>query len=103
MVLALSALIPGPADVIRVDQSCTFFDGNGDPVGVECTVQRVFTNNKKGTWNLWGRAFLPEDAVLPDHAMQFDFASTGFTCDGSEDWKGTLTPNGRFKISCKGH
>ena len=103
MVLGLSALTPGPADVIREDQSCVFFDGNGDPAGVDCTVQRVHTNNDKDTWNLWGKAVLPEGAVLPDHAMHFDYDNTAFTCDGSEDWKGTLTPNGRFSISCRNH
>ena len=103
LVVGLSALTPGPADVIRDDQACVFFDGNGEPVGVDCTVQRVYTNNDKGTWNLWGKAVLPEDAVLPDRAMHFDFDNTGFTCDGSEVWRGTLTPKGRFSISCKNH
>jgi len=103
LVAGLSALTPGPADVIREDQGCTFFDGNGDPIGVDCTVQRVYTNNEKGTFNLWGKADLPEEAVLPDRAMHFDYGNPGFTCDGSEDWKGTLTPNGKFSISCKIH
>jgi hypothetical protein len=103
LVPGLAALTPGPADVIREDGLCAFFDGNGDPFVVDCTLQRVNTNNDKDTWNLWARGVLPEEAVLPDRAMHFDYASTEFTCEGSEDWRGTTTPNGRFSFSCKGH
>ena len=83
LLMGISAFAFNQADVVREDQGCTFFDGNGDPIAVDCTVQRVYTNNEKGTFNLWGKAHLPEDAVLPERAMHFGFDNTGFTCEGS--------------------
>jgi hypothetical protein len=97
------SLAPAPgaaADVLRTN-GCVFFDANGTAwFDADARIQIVTTNNPRGNQNVYCQGSLPAGATLPDRAMQFDFASTGFTCVGGQEWKMTVSPSGQASFTC---
>ena len=83
--IALLAVLPslasaGPA-TIEHDTFTIWFDGNGAPVAVpDQNIQVVYTNNANGSINVRAYGTLPEGAVLPTQAQQYNNANTGFDC-----------------------
>jgi hypothetical protein len=89
------------ADVVR-SSGCVFFDAAGDAhFDADARLQIVRTNNARGTAAATCHGSLPDGADAPSQAMHFDFASTGFTCIGSEVWTMTVTPSGHASFSCR--
>jgi hypothetical protein len=87
------------ADIIR-GLGCNFFDANGSLYHIPGARLEVHTNNARGNTNVMCQGSLPDGAALPSRAMQFSFDNTGFTCNGSTNWKGQITPSGRFSFTC---
>ncbi len=87
---------------------CYIFDVNWDWYYIEdCSPTiALITNNKPGMIHWHAHAQLPPEAALPENgAVHFTYENSGFACwwdEGVEttNYSITITPNGKFIISC---
>ena len=98
---------PGPAESPDVLE-CWVFEVEFNWYYIEdCSPTiALITNSQTGVLHWPAKAQLPADAVLPDQgAYHFTYENSGFACwweEGVEttNYSITITPNGKFNISC---
>ena len=87
---------------------CWIFDVNFDWYFIDdCSPTiALITNSKPGVIHWNAHAQLPPEAVLPEReAVHFTYENSGFACWWDDDtlttkYNITITPDGKFNISC---
>jgi hypothetical protein len=87
---------------------CWIFDVNFEWYYIEdCNPTVGLITNSQADVILWtAKAQLPENAAFPEKgAFHFTYENSGFACWWDDDtmttkYKITITPNGKFNISC---